>query len=112
MGAHSEALPVSNIEVLALLKSFESRELVKATFNWRWYYYVLTEEGINYLRTYLAIPEDIVPETVAKAQNKSSPNRFSYEDKAKQQVPGGGFSPEYGSGGGDRKPRDGYRQRE
>ena len=59
LGNHSEELAVSNIEVLALLKSLSSRGYVKETFNWRWFYYVLTEEGIAYLREYLAIPEEV-----------------------------------------------------
>jgi len=59
LGNHSEELAVSNIEVLALLKSLSSRGFVKETFNWRWFYYVLTEEGIAYLREYLAIPEEV-----------------------------------------------------
>ena len=81
---------------------------MKETFNWRWFYYCLTEEGIEYLREYLAIPSDIVPETVQKAQSKSAgANRFSYDDKNGKAGAPGGFRPNFERG--DRPRRDGYR---
>jgi len=47
---HSAAIPILNLEVMKLLQSFKSRGLVRETFNWQWYYYYLTEEGVTYLR--------------------------------------------------------------
>lgn len=29
----------------------------------KWYYYFLTESGVNYLREYLHLPADVVPDT-------------------------------------------------
>ncbi len=40
----------------------KSRDFVRETFNWQYYYYYLLPEGIEYLREYLRLPEDIVPE--------------------------------------------------
>ncbi len=95
--------------MLALIKSFESREFVKCTFNWRWNYAVLTPEGVEYLRQYLGLPEDIVPETVLKSQMKAGGGRqFSYQDKAKEVAPGG-FNPEYSSYN-KRQQRNDYRE--
>lgn len=101
LGSHSNDLPVSNIEVLALLKSLSSRGYVKETFNWRWFYYCLTEEGIDYLREYLALPEEVVPATLKKTQkNPVMPSDFG---KAKGGAAPGGFRPDFGG------RRDGYR---
>ena len=61
---------IPNVEVLALMKSFVSRGLVKHTYNWRYNYYYLKDEGIEYLREYLHIPEGVVPETLTKAAAK------------------------------------------
>ena len=101
LGAHSEELPVSNIEVLALLKSLSSRGYVKETFNWRWFYYCLTPEGVTYLREYLAIPEEVVPATLKKTQK--SPISDSFGGKGKGVGAPGGFRPDFGG------RRDGYR---
>lgn len=62
----SDELNIPNLEVMALLKSFSSKGFVKETFNWQYYYYYLTNEGIEYLRAYLALPEEIVPATLKK----------------------------------------------
>lgn len=61
---HSDDIPIPNLEVINLLKSFKSKGYVKETFNWQWHYYYLTNTGIEYLRQYLALPADIVPATL------------------------------------------------
>jgi small subunit ribosomal protein S10e len=65
--AKNPDIPVSNLEVIKALKSLVSRNLVVEEFNWQIYYFFLKEEGIAYLRSYLNIPEGVVPDTVAKA---------------------------------------------
>jgi predicted transcriptional regulator len=32
------------------MQSLTSKGLVKTQFSWQWYYYTLTDEGIDYLR--------------------------------------------------------------
>jgi small subunit ribosomal protein S10e len=44
-----------------------SRGFVSQIFSWQYYYYVLTESGINFLREELSLPATVVPATVAKA---------------------------------------------
>lgn len=61
---------VPNVEVIKLMGSFVSRELAKEKFSWRHYYWVLTDAGIDYLREYLNIPTDVVPNTLKKAQHE------------------------------------------
>ena len=104
---HSDAVPIPNIEVLNLLKSFKSKGFVRETFNWQYHYFYLTNEGIEYLREYLALPADIVPATLKEKAQKPRPGQ---DDKEK--VAGGDFNPEYsqGEGGfGRSRGRDGYR---
>ncbi|CAN0101197.1 unnamed protein product, partial [Ectocarpus fasciculatus] len=67
---HDEIEDVPNLEVLALMKSMKSRGLVRETFNWQYFYWYLTVEGIEYLREYLHLPEEIVPATLKKSASR------------------------------------------
>lgn len=90
---------IPNLHVLMLMKSLVSREYVRNTFSWQYNYYYLTEEGINYLREYLALPATVAPQT------KTAPA---------PQRPSGGFSREgrRGDRPAFRRRDDGYRSRE
>uniref|UniRef100_A0A8D1CTJ2 Plectin/eS10 N-terminal domain-containing protein n=1 Tax=Sus scrofa TaxID=9823 RepID=A0A8D1CTJ2_PIG len=67
---HDKIEDVPNLEVLALMKSMKSRGLVRETFNWQYFYWYLTAEGIEYLREYLHLPEEIVPATLKKSASR------------------------------------------
>jgi small subunit ribosomal protein S10e len=95
---HSEEIPIPNLEVMALLKSFKSKGYCRETFNWQYYYYYLTEEGITYLRSYLALPDEIVPATLKSAASARPAGRI--EDEKKSTAPGGSFKPEFSYRGG------------
>lgn len=56
-----------NLHVIKLMQSFKSKELVTERFAWRHYYWFLTNKGIEYLREYLNLPEDVVPATLKKS---------------------------------------------
>ena len=43
-------LEVPNLEVIKAMQSLTSKGYVKTQFSWQWYYYVLTPEGLEYLR--------------------------------------------------------------
>ena len=60
-------IDVPNLQVIKLMQSFKSRELVNEQFSWRHYYWKLTDKGIEYLREYLALPSEIVPATLKKS---------------------------------------------
>ena len=105
---HSAELPIPNLEVMALLKSFKSKGFVRETFNWQYYYYYLTNEGIEYLRAYLALPEEIVPATLKAAASTAKPSGRPEDDK--KSGPGGSFNPEFQGSGFGRGSRDGYRK--
>ena len=51
-----EDLDVPNLEVIKAMQSLTSKGLVKTQFSWQWYYYVLTPEGVEYLREWCVVP--------------------------------------------------------
>ncbi|CAJ2636189.1 unnamed protein product [Trifolium pratense] len=59
-------IDVPNLQVIKLMQSFKSREYVRETFAWMHYYWFLTNDGIEFLRTYLNLPSEIVPATLKK----------------------------------------------
>jgi small subunit ribosomal protein S10e len=110
---HSDELDVKNLEVIGLLRSLVSKGYVKETFNWQYYYWYLTNEGIEYLRTYLALPSEVVPNTLKQPAVQAKPTPTSDEQQERRNYKG------KGGPGGDYKPRfegkdrqDGYRNRE
>ncbi|KAI0819276.1 Plectin/S10 domain-containing protein [Trametes gibbosa] len=94
-----EELDVPNLEVIKAMQSLTSKGLVKTQFSWQWYYYVLTPEGVDFLREWLNLPSEIVPATHKKAVR---PNRPA-------QVRGPGGEGAYRAPRGD---RDDYRKKE
>jgi small subunit ribosomal protein S10e len=62
---HSE-IEIPNLQVIKCLQSLNSKGYVKTQFSWQYYYYTLTNEGIEYLRQYLNLPAEIVPRTFLK----------------------------------------------
>jgi len=65
--AKHDDVDVPNLEVIKLMQSLESKKFVRTTFSWQWYYWYLTPEGIDYLRKYLNLPAEVIPETLKKA---------------------------------------------
>lgn len=70
--AKNPDVAVPNLQVIKALKSLVSKDLVKEEFNWQVYYFFLKEEGIAYLRSFLNLPETVVPDTIAKATMPAS----------------------------------------
>jgi small subunit ribosomal protein S10e len=83
------------------------------TKNRQYYYYYLTVEGIDYLRQYLNLPQDVVPQTHSKKEGRPArPAGFADRgdrpegererrpfDKEKRLGPDGSFAPSFGGGG-------------
>merc|ERR1711977_604177 len=108
-------LNVPNLHVIKLMQSLKSRGFVNERFSWNWYYYYLTNEGIDYLQKFLNLPADVVPATLKKTSRPARPEsggkggkggygrddgyrRGGYGDKAG--APGGEYRPSYGGGRG------------
>mmetsp|Transcript_23022 Transcript_23022/g.30055 ORF Transcript_23022/g.30055 Transcript_23022/m.30055 type:complete len:159 (+) Transcript_23022:153-629(+) len=109
---HGE-IDVPNLVVMNLMKSLRSRGYVRVTFSWQYSYCYLTNEGIEYLREYLHLPEEIVPATLKKAASRPARPTYGaggdrggsrFDDKGKRMGPSGDFNPEFSRGG-----QDGYR---
>jgi len=101
-----EAIPVPNLHVMKLLLSLKSRSFVKETFNWQYSYYTLTDEGIAYLRDYMSIPEDTVPDTLkVKAPPRGQAREGGFAGRGRgfgdrREGGGRGFGGERREGGG------------
>jgi small subunit ribosomal protein S10e len=90
--------------VIKALQSLDSRGYVKTQFSWQWYYYTLTPEGLEYLREWLHLPAEIVPQTHIKQQRSHAPPRGMLGgDGERERRPGGRGAP---------RDRDNYRRRD
>nr|CAD2145578.1 unnamed protein product [Meloidogyne enterolobii] len=76
--SHPEIKGVRNLYVIKALKSLTSKGLVREQYAWRHYYFYLKEDGVPYLREYLGLPEDVLPNT---HKQRTEPSRMSYPDK-------------------------------
>ena len=96
-------VPVPNLHVVKLMQSLKSKGVVRERFSWQYLYYVLTDEGIEYLRNYLHLPEDTVPTTLKKPSKPQPPSTIGrrYDDDSEGRGRGRGR----GRGG-----RGGYRK--
>ncbi|EPQ32390.1 uncharacterized protein PFL1_00586 [Pseudozyma flocculosa PF-1] len=56
-------LDLPNLEVVKAMQSLTSKGYVHTQFSWQWYFYTLTDEGLEYLREFLHLPAEIVPAT-------------------------------------------------
>ncbi|EFH44850.1 hypothetical protein ARALYDRAFT_493833 [Arabidopsis lyrata subsp. lyrata] len=92
---------VPNLQVIKLMQSFKSKEYVRETFAWMHYYWFLTNEGIDFLRTYLNLPSEIVPATLKK-QQKPLGRPFGGGDRPRSGPPRGDGERKFGD-------RDAYR---
>mmetsp|Transcript_33539 Transcript_33539/g.72495 ORF Transcript_33539/g.72495 Transcript_33539/m.72495 type:complete len:160 (+) Transcript_33539:153-632(+) len=91
------SIDVPNLQVIKLMQSLKSKEFVTEQFAWRHYYWFLTNEGIEYLREYLNLPSEIVPNTLKKSTRNM------------ERRPMGDRPPRRFQDRGERGERDGYR---
>ena len=94
-GMHSYIPGAKNIWVWHCMRSLESRGYGKIQFSWQTNYFFLTNEGIEYLRNYLHLPDEIVPNTLKKGSNERERERDSRPER-----PGRGGDRDGGRPGG------------
>lgn len=103
-----------------MCQSLTSKGYVKTQFSWLYYYYSLTNEGIDYLREWLHIPIEIVPATHKRAARPAAPRmgprpggaprreegeyRRRDQGEKKQEGAEGDFNPQFRGGFGRGKP--------
>ncbi|PWO01241.1 putative 40S ribosomal protein S10 [Tilletiopsis washingtonensis] len=94
-------LEIPNLQVIKAAQSLTSRGFVHTQFSWQWYFYTLTDEGLEYLREYLHLPAEIVPATHKRPARPQRPMGGARE--------GGAYrAPRGDRDGGDRE----YRKKE
>ncbi|CAG8694379.1 5196_t:CDS:2, partial [Ambispora leptoticha] len=71
-----QSIDVPNLEVIKACQSLASRGYVETRFSWQYYYFTLTNEGIEYIREYLHFPSEIVPSTFKKTRSLPDPKRI------------------------------------
>ncbi|CDF33708.1 unnamed protein product [Chondrus crispus] len=104
---HAE-IDVKNLHVMQTMKSLKSREYVRETFSWQYYYYYLTDEGIEYLRSFLNLPGSVKPSTLTPPPRQPPRSALAgrgdrsrkYDGGDKKMGPEGDFRPSYREGGG------------
>jgi hypothetical protein len=72
-----EDLDVPNLEVIKAMQSLTSKGLVKMQFSWQWFYYVLTPEGVEYLREWCVVSEGVPTIVLSSSEMKG----FTYPPK-------------------------------
>uniref|UniRef100_A0A7S1ERY2 Plectin/eS10 N-terminal domain-containing protein n=1 Tax=Timspurckia oligopyrenoides TaxID=708627 RepID=A0A7S1ERY2_9RHOD len=87
-------LDVPNLFVMKLCQSLQTREFVKGRFNWNHYYYFLTDAGVQFLRGYLNIPSNAMPNTLVKPR-PTAPVGARGDMGEKRPGPGGDFRPDF-----------------
>ena len=101
-------IDTKNLFVIKACQSLTSRGFLKTQFSWQWYYYTLTPEGLDYLREWLHLPAEIVPQTHVKQQRSHAPPTGMMGGDRER---GGGERRGGGRGGpgrgGDREGREG-----
>ncbi|KAI9502133.1 hypothetical protein GGI25_003567 [Coemansia spiralis] len=112
---------VPNLQVIKAMQSLTSRGYVKTQFSWQYYYYTLTDEGIEHLREYLNIPQEVFPATFKKAARAAPPqfgarperesgfrrdhDDYRRRDEGKKETPSENFRPEFRGGFGRSRPQ-------
>uniref|UniRef100_A0A0K8TQE0 Putative 40s ribosomal protein s10b n=1 Tax=Tabanus bromius TaxID=304241 RepID=A0A0K8TQE0_TABBR len=98
---------IPNLHVIKTLQSLHSRGLVVEQFAWRHYYWYLTNDGIEYLRTYLHLPSEIVPATLKRATRSDTgrprPTTAPRSDTTKAGEDRSAYRRAPGGAGGDKK---------
>ena len=71
--AKHETAKIENVKVYKILKSLASKGFATEVHNWGYFYYVIKEAGVNFVKNYLGFTEDrIQPATFrAKAEVKT-----------------------------------------
>ncbi|XP_039247856.1 small ribosomal subunit protein eS10-like [Styela clava] len=101
---HAE-IAVPNLHVMKACQSLKSCGHVRENYTWQHYYYILTNEGIQYLRDYLHLPPEIVPATLKRQTRPVDVRARPKVDEPRRAYSGAGDREAYRRGGqGDRAP--------
>ena len=94
-------LQIPNLHCFLIMRSLVSRGMATEIFSWRWHYYFLTKKGVDYLREYLGLPANIVPNTYKLEEEEQPKEEGGEEGEEKKERRDRGERRE----GGERKGR-------
>jgi hypothetical protein len=72
LAKHPDIEEASNLEVIKLMTSLTSKDLVSCRFCWKHYYWFLNYAGVAFLRKYLFLAENVVPNTQRKPEKEEN----------------------------------------
>ena len=98
---NNENLQIPNLHCFLIMRSLVSRRMATEIFSWRWHYYFLTKKGVDYLREYLGLPANIVPNTYKLEEEEQPKEEGGEEGEEKKERRDRGERRE----GGERKGR-------
>ena len=98
---NNENLQIPNLHCVLIMRSLVSRGMATEIFSWRWHYYFLTKKGVDYLREYLGLPANIVPNTYKLEEEEQPKEEGGEEGEEKKERRDRGERRE----GGERKGR-------
>ena len=75
-----EYLQIPNLHCFLVMRSLVSRAMATEIFSWQWHYYFLTKQGVEYLREYLGLPANIVPNTYKLDEQEEQPKEEGGEE--------------------------------
>ena len=93
-----KAFTVPCIQVMQLMRSLKSRNLIKEQYAWRHYYWTLNDDGIAYMRGYLHLAPSAVP-------NTQKPSTINFEKVTEGRGRGRGRGEGRGRGRGEGRGR-------
>ena len=71
--AQHEELPIDNLKIMMLCKSMKSKGQLAEVFNWQYYYFNLTNEGIAALCQALGLPSNVRPDIYKNTARRQKP---------------------------------------
>jgi len=80
---------IPSLHCFLVMRSLRSRKFVTEIFLWQWHYYFLTAEGIKYLREYLGLPSNVIPNTHKADRNVQKQEEGEAEGEGETRGRGG-----------------------
>ena len=78
--SNNPTLNIPNLHCFLVMRSLVSRKMATEIFSWQWHYYFLTKQGVEYLREYLGLPANIVPNTYKLDEQEEQPKEEGGEE--------------------------------
>ena len=75
---------IPNLHCFLVMRSLVSRKMATEIFSWQWHYYFLTKQGVEYLREYLGLPANIVPNTYKLDEQEEQKEEGGEENEEKK----------------------------